>query len=137
MKALYVKILREGKQGRTYVCGTRACDDKNDKNRYVKGKSRKTQYLTTIQSFIAFLYHCITLEEVWPMTGLNVLPYSAVADKCFQVIINFSFSLKHCELCAGVYTQDKSSMHLLAHSISYNLIGTPKLLFKCKWLVSH
>lgn len=42
MKPLYVKILREGKQGRTYECGTRACDDKNYKNRYVKGKSRKT-----------------------------------------------------------------------------------------------
>lgn len=40
-----------------------------------------------------------------------------------------------CRALTGFILGYKSSMHLLAHSISYNPIGSPKLLFKCKWLV--
>lgn len=92
------------------VCGTEHVMIRTLEIAKREGKSKKTtktQVCYTIIlnhhsiSFIVSLYHWITLEEVWPMTGSNVLPYSAAADKCFQVIINFSFSFKYCELCAG------------------------------------
>jgi len=52
------------------------------------------------------------------MTGSNVLPYSAAADKCFQVIINLNI-VNYVQSVDRVYTQVQIKHALTS---SYNII---------------